>query len=175
MRLQQYLNETIEKDIQKFANTLMKKQNVSIIKIIFSNKQFSKGSAYYETERIKGGKTNFPKFIKIGEWDGIKKYPDQWSEVIGHELAHHIMNNKKRSLRHNKEFYKISDNIIKKLKSRFIKNDNTSDEKKRLKDKIEYWRKHKEEITNDQKTILNKNFNFEKEFDIMIKKYNNMK
>lgn len=65
-KIDNYLNEG-EDNIQRFIDNLMKQENVKSIKIVFSNEHLSKGPAYYKTERLKGGKNNYPKYIKVGE------------------------------------------------------------------------------------------------------------
>jgi len=85
---------------------------------------------------------------------------------LGHELAHHIMNIKKNSLGHTKEYYKKDEDITNKLKYLFSKKTNPNKEK--LKQKIEYWKTHKKEIEKDQKEI-DQNFDYDKELKKMMK------
>ena len=54
MKLKQYLNESVETDIQKFINKISKEYKIPTVKVKFSNKQLSGGDAYYQTQRIRG-------------------------------------------------------------------------------------------------------------------------
>lgn len=100
-----------EKNLQNIADGIAKKYNVPTIKIKTSVLS-AKGQAAYTTEKIRGGKINHPKDITIYEWDEIKNYPSEVIKIIAHELAHHIENVKRRSLRHTYRHGNLEDELV---------------------------------------------------------------
>lgn len=118
MRLKQYIIEakSLNNQVQKAVDKLCKEYKVPLIPIRFSNKQLSKGLAYYTSMRYKGSKTIIPKSITIGEWEAVQDYPDEWLYTVGHELAHHILGQTDSSLRHTKKHETLSKTLENKLK-----------------------------------------------------------
>lgn len=116
MKLKQYLNESLETDIQRIINTISKEHKISTVKIKFTNKQLSGGDAYYHHSRVKGMKKITPINITIGEWKAIKEYPDEWQHRLAHELAHHILAQTQSTLRHSKKHDTLTDKIESKIR-----------------------------------------------------------
>jgi hypothetical protein len=155
--------DNYEQRIQDWADGYCHSVRIPKIKLFFSNAKLS-GTAFYQTQKIKGGKINTPVSITIGEWNAIKSYPDEWIYALAHELAHHELNVKKNSLSHTKEQDELTQRIEKEMKMRFATTD-----KKRIMDKINYWKTHKDEIIKFQKEI-NSNFDYDKELQKMVNK-----
>lgn len=154
----------IENKIQSVADKYLESKNVPKIKIKFKDKAHSGGeSAYYATYRIVGGKKNFPKYIEIGDFATLYKYPDEFLDILGHEIAHHIVNTQSDSLRHNVKFEKISDKVISELKGLW----NVKDSSQKYIDKLKYWEdeKNKKELIE-----IHGKENYEKEIKIMESK-----
>lgn len=164
------VSSNINTDIKNFINKYCKKMNVDPINIIFTSKSLGKGPAYYKTHRFKGTKTNIPDYIKIGEWNSLRPYPDEWIPIIAHELSHHINNMLKNSLQHNKDHSNLSNKIENDM-NRIFNKDNK--EIKRLKDKIKYWEDHKEELKEDYHKV-NIKVDIEKEIEKMKNKLKNL-
>lgn len=140
MRFQSYLKESIENDIQKAFDQICKEYNISTVPIKFSNKQLSKGLAYFSSIRNKGSKPIIPKSITIGEWKYVKDYPDEWLYIIGHEIAHHILSQTDSSLRHTNKHEILARKMEVQLKRELkIKPSISKDELKRIKNKLQYW------------------------------------
>ena len=100
-----------ENKVQSIANKITEKYNVPEIRIEFSSFKSTKGQACYITYKLRGYKTNHPKYICVYNWLDIQNYIGEVSHIIGHELAHHIQNCKYNSLRHNDKFYELADKL----------------------------------------------------------------
>lgn len=137
---EEYLNESLESDIQRTVDKISKKNNIPSVKVKFSNKQLSGGEAYYATSRVRGTKAISPVNITIGEWDAIKEHPDEWQYRLAHEIAHHILAQTQSTLSHSKKHDKLSSNIEGQLRRSIkVKPKVSSKEVKRIKDKLDYW------------------------------------
>ena len=140
MRFQYYLNEAVENDIQKAVNQICKGYNISTVPIKFTNKQLTKGPAYFSSMRYKGSKTITPQSITIGEWKYVKDYPDEWIYTLGHEVAHHILSQTDSSLKHTNKHEILARKLEVQLKRELkIKPSISKDELKKIKDKLKYW------------------------------------
>jgi hypothetical protein len=140
MRLKQYLNESIEIDIQNFINNISKEYKIPTVKVKFSNKQLSGGDAYYQTSHLKGQRNYNAINITIGEWDAIKDHPDEWQFRLAHELSHHILAQTQSTLRHTQQHNKLTDKIKFQIKRSIkVKTTISKDEIKKVKDKLAYW------------------------------------
>jgi len=105
-------------DVSSAASQVCRKYGVKSIPIRFTDRS-GRGLACYVTYRIKVGgkigKTNYPRYIMIYDWDRNKNYPAEVAYRLGHELAHHIMNSKKNSLVHTSSFYNLEESIARTL------------------------------------------------------------
>lgn len=139
MKLKQYLNESLETDIQKIVNKISKEYKISSVKVKFTDKQLSGGDAYYRTSRVKGMKKITPINITIGEWDAIKEYSDEWQHRLAHEVSHHILAQTETTLRHSKKHDKLTNKIETQLRKVKVKPKLSNKETKRVVDKLKYW------------------------------------
>jgi len=99
-----------QEGLQYVADEITKEYNISKIKIETSDRRTER-DASYNTVRVKGGKYNIPVSITLYNWQVIKKYPDEIPYILAHELAHHILNMKKGSLRHTITQSRLADEI----------------------------------------------------------------
>ena len=104
--------------LQTAANAICKQYEVKTVPIKTSVK-VARGGAIYHTYRIKRdgkiSKTHHPRDITIYTWDAIKEHKGEVAYRLGHELAHHVENQKKGSLRHTQSMYDLEERIARKL------------------------------------------------------------
>ncbi|KKL22151.1 hypothetical protein LCGC14_2438330 [marine sediment metagenome] len=157
------LKESVENQIQKFVDNYCQREGIPSIKIAYTDKQL-RGSAYYSSHRYKNDLKIYSEYIMIGEWSIVKKYPDEWMFSLAHELSHHITAMKFNSLKHNNKQKKITDEIEQEFKKFFL--DKNKIDKEKLKSKIDYWIKNKDEIIRDNQEA-GLIFDYEKELQTM--------
>lgn len=105
-----YIEDAMIVSIQNISDRITELYNVPKIKILVTNMR-GRGIAAYSTERIVGGKINFPKDITIYNWEQVRNYPGEIILALAHELAHHIENIKKGSLHHSPAHGNLEDDI----------------------------------------------------------------
>lgn len=160
---------------KKIISQLFKKYKVPPVPVKFVNRT-AKGSGVYRTYKYKGTKKNIPEDIIIYRYDEIKDHVGEIAHVVGHEMAHHIINIKSNSLRHSNNMYNLAD----KLGSEFVKlykkmSGGNSEEKQELKDKIQYWKKNGKEIAKEHEDAGLPPVNIDLEIKKMEKKLKSFK
>lgn len=149
IKLKTLLEGKQEATIQKWVDGYCRRNGIKAIPIKFSNRSGKKGHAYYSTEKIRGGKINFPISITILEWDVVKDHPDEWVYYAAHELSHHEINSKENSLQHTKKHDALTRKIEQEMSRVFGKKDTAKI--KKLQSKIKYWEKNKQKLEKDYK------------------------
>ena len=145
-----------KKIVQDAVNDICREEKIPPIRLKFTDRALSKGSAYYSTTKV--GDKNKPVSITVGEWGAMKTDAQEVAYVVGHELAHHVMNVRNNSLRHNQKFKSMSDKFENKLLRKIgdklgglKKNKPNVAELKRLRKKLKYWQEHKKELIEEHK------------------------
>ena len=103
---------TLESRIQKYVDRITDKYKVPHIPIRFiPEPSGNEAEGWYSTWKYRGSKINHAKYIGIPAWKYIRDDPEEWIYIAAHEIAHHVLNSKKNSLRHTKEHAKLSKEI----------------------------------------------------------------